>query len=171
MKFKILSSLLIAFLFLTSATAQEDKSKRASPPAMVEANVNGVNVVIEYSQPSVKGRTIFGELVIFGKVWRTGANEATTISFDKEVRINGKKLAAGKYSLFTIPEEDEWTIIFNTVSDQWGAYRYKESKDALRVTAKPVKHSATEKMTFTIDKSGEIHLDWAETRVSFSMKS
>lgn len=171
MKFKIFSALMLAFIFVISANAQEDKSKRTSPPATAKAEINGTSIVIDYSQPSVKGRTIFGDLVPYGKVWRTGANEATTFTINREIRVNGKTLAAGKYALFTIPGEKEWTIIFNSVSDQWGAYRYKESKDALRVSASPEKHAQTEKMTFTLDsKNNMVHLDWATTRVSFAIK-
>ena len=171
MKFKILTAVFFSLLFVTSTVAQEDKGKRKSPPATAEATIGKTKLTIDYSRPSVKGRTIFGDLVPYGKVWRTGANEATTFEVSTDVMVNGKKLAAGKYSLFTIPGEKEWTIIINSVSDQWGAYRYKEDKDALRVTAKTSSHDATEMMTISIDdKTGMVHIDWAETRVSFEVK-
>tara|TARA_R110002124_G_scaffold102597_3_gene250814 strand:+ start:919 stop:1437 length:519 start_codon:yes stop_codon:yes gene_type:complete len=170
MKTKIFASALLSIFLASSAQAQK-KEKRESPPATSEATIGSTTVKIDYSQPSVKGRKIFGDLVPFGKIWRTGANEATTIEFSNDVMIQSKKLAAGKYSLFTIPGEKEWTIIFNSVSSQWGAYRYKEDKDVLRVKAGVSSHEATEKLSITIDsKSGMIHIDWATTRVRFEIK-
>ncbi len=170
MKIKIIASALLSLFLVAGAQAQK-KEKRESPPATTEANIGETKVKIDYSQPSVKGREVFGKLVPFGKVWRTGANEATTIEFSKDVMIQGKKLAAGKYSLFTIPGEKEWTIIFNSVSNQWGSYRYKEDKDVLRVKAGVSNHEATEKLTISIDaKTGMVHIDWASTRVRFEIK-
>lgn len=171
MKFKLLCAAIFSLMFITSTTAQEDKSKRKSPPATAEATIGKTKVSINYSRPSVKGRTVFGELVPWGKVWRTGANEATTFEVSTDVMVNGKKLSAGKYALFTIPGEKEWTIIINSVSNQWGAYRYKEDQDVLRVSAKSSSHDATEMLTISIDeKTGMVHIDWAETRVSFEVK-
>lgn len=170
MKIKIITSALLSLFLVAGAQAQK-KEKRESPPATTEASIGKTTVKIEYSQPSVKGREIFGDLIPFGKVWRTGANEATTIELSADVMIQGKKLAAGKYSLFTIPGEKEWTIVFNSVSSQWGAYRYKEDKDVLRVKAGSSDHEATEKLTISIDaKSGMVHIDWATTRVHFEIK-
>ncbi len=172
MRIKFFLSALIASVALSSACGQtEDKSKRASPPAKAEQKVGDATVTINYSQPSVKDREIFGELVAYDKVWRTGANEATTFETDKDLMINGKKLPAGKYALFTIPSEDEWTIIFNKKHEQWGSYDYNEGDDVLRVKAKPMKNKATEKMTFIITKDGVVNLDWAETRVPFTIKA
>ena len=169
MKLKLLAlSLLAAFSF--SANAQMgDKQKRQSPPASTELQVGEATVTINYSQPSVKGREIYGDLVPYGKVWRTGANEATTITTDKPITIGGLELAAGTYALFTIPGEDEWTIIINSEAKQWGAYKYDESKDVVRFTTKAKKHDMTEMMTFSGDKH-HIYLDWAETRVPISVK-
>ncbi|OMQ10436.1 DUF2911 domain-containing protein [[Flexibacter] sp. ATCC 35103] len=100
-------------------------------------NPNPVVKVI-YARPSVKGRTIFGDVVKFGEVWRVGANENTEIKFYKAVTIDGKKIPAGTYSLFAIPEKDKWTIIINKELDLWGGYAYDESKDFVRVSV-PVK--------------------------------
>jgi len=171
MKLTFLTTMLAAVFTVSTACGQMggDKSERKSPPAKVEQKVGDATITIDYSQPSVKGRDIYGDLVPFEKVWRTGANESTTFETDKDVMVNGKKLAAGKYALFTIPGEEEWTIIFNSEPKQWGAYKYDEGKDVLRVTAKPTSHKMTEKMTFSISE-GKVHLDWAETRVSFSVK-
>ncbi|MEO7990424.1 MAG: DUF2911 domain-containing protein, partial [Chryseolinea sp.] len=109
--------LLASVAMITSVLAQD---KPASPSATVTGKIGAANVKIVYCQPSARGRKIMGELVPFGEVWRTGANEATTIEFDKPVKIEGKDLAAGKYSLFTIPGEAEWTLIINKDSKQWG---------------------------------------------------
>ena len=169
-----IKTLLIAFLavaFVYPLTAQMDKSERKSPPAEVTKKVGDATITIKYSQPSMRGREIYGDLVPFNEVWRTGANEATTFETDKDLMINGKKLPAGKYALFTIPGEEEWTIIFNSKHDQWGAYSYKEEDDVLRVKATPEKHKKTEKMTFVITEEGVINLDWAETRVPFTIKA
>ncbi|KAF2327713.1 DUF2911 domain-containing protein [Flavobacterium daemonense] len=95
-------------------------------------------VKVVYSRPSVKGRTIFGDVVKFGEVWRVGANENTEVKFYKAVTIGGKKIPAGYYSLFAIPEKDKWTIIINKELDMWGGYAYDESKDVVRVSV-PVK--------------------------------
>lgn len=154
-------------IFLTSALAlctivgcAQDKQPK-SPPATVKATVAGVDVEIHYSQPSVKGRKIWGDLVPYGKVWRTGANEATTISFSQDVMIDGQALPAGKYALFTIPTEDNFTFIFNKEAEQWGAYKYKEKEDALRIEteARQLKNQ-TEMMTFKITDDGIVHLYW-----------
>lgn len=170
MKFKIFSSLLLSMIVLGSACAQQDKSNRKSPPASAKQVVGDAKIVIEYSQPSAKGREIFGGLVKFDQVWRTGANECTTFETSAAVTVQGKELPAGKYSLFTIPGEEEWTIIFNSDPKQWGAYSYSKDKDVLRVKAKPAKHDMTEKFTISISKEGVVSLDWAETRVDFKVK-
>jgi hypothetical protein len=158
--------LIIAAFISTASIAQE---KPASPKETVTTKIGNVAVEVVYSKPSAKGRKIMGNLVPFGEVWRTGANEATTISFDKDVTIEGQKLVAGKYSLFTIPGENEWTIIFNSDPKQWGAYKYKQEKDVLRVTVKPTKTTFTETFTIAIVKSG-LNLKWEETEVNVSIK-
>jgi len=106
--------LMFAASVVVLAQDNEDKSKRPSPPAVAEGTIDGVKVKIDYSKPSVKGRKIFGGLEKYGDVWRTGANETTTIEFSAPVKIEGQNVAAGKYSLFTIPGENEWTIIINS---------------------------------------------------------
>jgi hypothetical protein len=116
-----------------------------SPLSEVKETVGLTDISIVYSRPSVKERVIFGDLVPYGKLWRTGANMATKITFSEDVKIEGKELAAGSYSFFTIPGESEWTLIFNTVADQPGSAQYDESKDALRVTV------STEKMQGSVE--------------------
>ena len=166
-----------ALLFTTTAcSAQdkaEDKSKRPSPPAKVSETIgSGAVISIDYSQPSVKGRVIGKDLEPKGSdVWRTGANEATVFETTKDVTVNGQTLPAGKYSLFSIAGQNEWTIIFNKTWNQWGAYEYKQADDALRVKATAGKAGKfAEKMTFTIAKDGNINLLWGDHQVSFLVK-
>lgn len=163
-----------AVLFISLVTCgQEDKSKRPSPPAKATTTIeSGAAITIDYSQPSVKGRTIGKDLEpMEGKVWRAGANEATVFETSKAVKVEGKALPAGKYGLFTIMNGDEWTIIFNKTWQQWGAYDYKEADDALRVKVKAKKSDAfTEKLTYKIEKDGDISLLWGDKKVEFKVK-
>lgn len=150
----------------------EDKSKRPSPPALVKETIaSGATVTIDYSQPSVKGRTIGKDLEpLPGKVWRTGANEATVFEISKAVKVEGNDLPAGKYALFTIANSDEWTIIFNKTWKQGGTSNYKEADDVLRVKVKPGKaEQFAEKMTFIIDKNGTVSLLWGDIKVDFTV--
>ncbi|WPO84108.1 DUF2911 domain-containing protein [Chryseobacterium sp. JJR-5R] len=116
--------------------------------------IKDANITIAYSSPSVKGRTIWGGLEAYGKVWRAGANEATTFETDKDLTVQGKKLPAGKYSFFLIPKESgTWTAIFNKEPKQWGVYKYAPSKDALRVDVKTKALPATqEALVYKINK-------------------
>ena len=171
-KIFVLTMLVSLFTAATTFAQDEDKSKRPSPPAIAKETIkSGATITIDYSQPSVKGREIGGkEIATYGQVWRTGANEATTFNVDKAVTVQGKALAAGKYALFTIPTANEWTIIFSKNAAQWGSYKYTEADDVLRVTTKPVKGPATEKMTFKIEKSGKVTLMWGTVAVPFNVK-
>ena len=146
-----------------------------SPPAVVVQKVGNTEVMIKYAQPAVKGRLVFGTkaqkaLVPYGEVWRTGANEATTIEFSNDVTVQGKKLAKGIYSLLTIPGETDWTIIFNKEAKMWGHYTYKAEKDVLRVMAKPSEHKMSERFTIGVSATGQVTLDWDKTSVSFYVK-
>ena len=169
---KISLPLLLVTLLATATalSAQEDKSKRPSPPATATATVGGKTITIDYSQPSVKGRKIWGDLVPYGEVWRTGANETTTIDVSADAEVEGKTLAKGKYALFTIPGEKEWIIIVNkTIA--WGAYSYKEADDVLRATVTPAKSAAFhEKFTIEISPEGVVSLLWENLQVSFTVK-
>lgn len=151
------------------AAPAEDKSNRPSPPKEASGQIAGADILINYSSPAVKGRKIWGGLEAYGAVWRTGANEATTIEFSKAVTIEGKTLAAGKYALFSIPNEDKWVIIFNTDTEQWGATNYDESKDALRVEVKPKNlDQQVERMEFEVAAEG-VALRWDKIEVSFKV--
>ncbi len=146
-------------------------AQRPSPAAKVsQTTASGVKISIDYSQPGVKGRTIGKDIAPYGKVWRTGANEATVFEVSKNVKIQGKSLAAGKYSLYSIPGEKEWTIIINKTWNQSGS-EYSQAEDVLRFVVKPVKSAAfTERMTFTISKAGLVSLIWGDHQVNFSVK-
>ena len=113
---------------------------------------------------------MWGDLAPYNEVWRTGANENTIIEFDKPVKIEGKALAAGKYALFTIPTENEWTVIFNSKTDQWGAYDYEKNKDkdVLQVKVKPAQSDFTEKFTFFVE-GNQVTFKWENTAVSFKV--
>jgi len=129
---KTITFLLTFFIGLNGLFAQNDK-KPASPKDSSEMVMGDLNIKVNYSSPSVKGRKIFGELVPYDKVWRTGANNATVFEINNPLMVEGKELPAGKYGLFTIPGENKWVIIFNSAWKQWGAYKYSEKKDVLRV--------------------------------------
>lgn len=145
---------------------------QASPAATATQTTDkGATITINYSQPSVKGRTIGKDLEpMEGKVWRTGANKATTFEINKDVKVEDKTLPAGKYALFTVKNGDEWTIIFNKTWDQWGAFNYKEADDALRVKVKGKEGEFSEKMTFTINKDGDVRLAWGKEMLEFEVE-
>jgi len=161
-----------AFVSNAQHDMSKDKATMPSPPASTSATTaSGTNVTINYAQPAVKGRNVWaGDLAPYGKVWRTGANDATTFEVNKDVTINGKALKAGKYALFTIPGEKEWTVIFNKTAKQWGAYSYKEADDVLRVTAKSDSAPMTERFTIKAENSGIITMMWDKIKVSFTVK-
>lgn len=160
----------LLFIALVSATFVNAQEKPASPAAVASGKINGSTISINYSSPAVKGRKIWGELVPFNKVWRAGANDATTFETDKDLVIEGKKLPAGKYSFFVLPNEKECVLIFNKEAKQWGSYKYKESEDQLRVTVKQQKaSSSTERLVYTINKNS-IVLSWEKWNIPFSVK-
>lgn len=155
--------LMLALVFTTSAIAQEQKPK-ASPAATATGKAGDATITVNYSSPSVKGRTVWGELVPYGKVWRSGANEATTVTFDKDVMVEGKPLAAGTYSFYTIPAEDKWTVIFNKTAKQWGT-QYDEKQDALRVEVTPRKAaSMNERLKYDVNNQGLV-LSWENMEI------
>jgi hypothetical protein len=171
----LLPALLLLLGAVAPAAAQErgNEEARTSPNAAVSQTIGTTEVRITYGRPQVNDRTIFGGLVPYGEVWRTGANEATTFSVSSDVTIAGEPLSAGTYSLYTIPGPDTWTIIFNNTANQWGT-NYDESKDALRVEVSPQSGSMREMMTFLFtkvtDTSGTCVLHWADTRVPFEIE-
>jgi hypothetical protein len=133
---------------------------KPSPAAVATGKIGGADVTVNYSSPGVKGRKIFGGLEPYGKVWRAGANEATTVEFSKDVMVEGKPLAAGKYGFFVIPAEGQWTVILNKVPNQWGAFKYDEKQDALRVMVTPRKAATlTERLMYEVTPKGLV-LRW-----------
>lgn len=180
LKMKTLPLLMAAALaFASAAFAQTPKVDfpAPSPACTIKQRVGLTDVEIVYSRPGMKGREIFAAdgLVPFGKVWRTGANSATKITFSTPVKLNGTDVPAGTYGLFTIPGEDEWTIIINKGAEQWGAYQYNEKDDVVRFKATPV-HLAEHIETFTIefnelrDESGYLNLIWDDTVVPIKIE-
>ena len=163
------AGLLFAFVLLTSVAFAQDK-KPASPHDSTTAVVAGSTIKIKYGSPYVKGRKVLGELVPFDKVWRAGADSATSITTSKAIKVEGKTLPAGRYAFFVIPSKSgTWTIIFDKDPKQWGAYTYKESNDALRVTVKGKTVPKTESLVYTINKKG-FSLKWDTFEVPVSIK-
>ncbi len=183
-------ALCVLVIAASMATAQTQLNlPRASPKATVMQTVGTTDITITYGRPATKDRKIFGAavtapqaqtvaatdrpLVPYGEVWRTGANEATTIAFSDPVTINGQPLAAGRYSLHTIPGADSWTIIFNKVAEQWGSFQHDAKQDALRVQARPEAAPKREILTFNFpvltDNSAVVALNWDTVRVPFTV--
>jgi hypothetical protein len=148
----------------------EDKTKRPSPLVTITTELTGKKIQLEYGSPSVKGRNVWGELVPYNEVWRTGANEATVINFDKELSFNGNVIAPGKYALFTIPTEGEWRFILNKEWDQWGAYKYDESLNVLNIGIMPTKDATfTESLTFKIENN-QLQFNWEKLQFAIALK-
>ena len=164
----------LAALLVSSASA-ELTLPRVSQKASVMQTVGLTDVTIMYNRPGVKGRVIWGGLVPYDKVWRTGANEATTITLSQAVKINGQPLPAGTYSFHTIPGKTSWTLIFNKTAEQWGSYDYDASKDALRIQVTPVTGPNQEWMAFSFSDvstdSATVELAWEKLRVPFKIEA
>jgi len=179
--FQIAGALIISSMVITGTDLQAQntaksmtaakKDERPSPPMVAKTNVGGnLEIAITYSAPAAKGRKIYGDLVAFDQVWRTGANETTTIEVSRDSKIAGNGLKKGRYALFTIPGEKEWTIIVNTDADGWGAYKYNKEKDVFRFNVAPSKSSKFyERFTVEITEEGQISLNWENTTVSFNI--
>ena len=165
--------LTVSGLFLASTILAQ--SPRLSPAATAGGTVKGVRITIDYSSPAVRGRKIWGELVPYDKVWRAGANEATLITIDKDVQVEGKALPSGKYSLYAIPGGTEWVIIINSATGQWGINKdgtttEDPAKDVLRVTVKPVAcPEFNERLIYMVDVNG-FSLFWENLKIPVSIK-
>jgi len=157
------------------------KEVRISPKAFITQTIGITDVTISYSRPGVKGRKIWGGLVPYDKVWRAGANECTKITFAGNVLINGKKLPAGSYGFFVIPRDKDWTIIFNKVADQWGAFTYNEAEDALRLNVTPLQNpNYHEWLDYTFENmkvnahgvnTAVVCLNWEKLKVPFTVEA
>ena len=164
--FCIITIITIGTLNVFAQTQMPRSSQRAS----LTQTVGDTQISIVYHRPNVKKREVYGKLVPYGEVWRTGANEATTFEISKDVTINGNKLPAGKYSFYTIPGENEWTVIFNKIWDQWGTV-YDAKQDALRVTVMPMTAQFEESLAYEIENvtenSAQVIIHWEKIAVPF----
>jgi hypothetical protein len=157
--------------FAGQASAQSDKAKRPSPPATTSCSLpDGKTVTIDYSSPRAKGRKIFGDLVPYGQVWRAGANEATTFVPMENLKVGGKEVPAGNYTIFTVPEQNKWTLVISKKSGEWGTAYPGPGEDLLRVDMKVSKLPApVENFTIAFDKNGggcSLRMEWESTRAS-----
>jgi Protein of unknown function (DUF2911) len=170
----------VSFVVLMAVLAMaqqppQDKSKRPSPHETAEVTLKGKKITIDYGRPFLKGRKVGQELAPYGKVWRTGADEATTLNTEVDLNIGGVKVPAGKYTLYSLPSEGTWRLIINKQTGQWGT-KYDESQDLARVDLKksPLPQSV-EQFTIAFDKKSEstadLNLDWENTRVSVAVKA
>jgi hypothetical protein len=171
---KVLFSLLpfpmaIGMLLFAGTSLAQDKSDRPSPPAEATGTIGDATITISYSSPAVKERKIWGGLEKYGKVWRTGANEATVFETSADITVNGNALPAGKYGFFTIPGEETWVVIFNSVWDQWGAYKYDQSKDVLRLEVTPEEGPHQERLEFAV-AGDEVVFAWEKLRFSLRVQ-
>jgi hypothetical protein len=176
MNFKSILFVLLLVGSMSSAFAQQIQMPQASPSAKIAQQVGLSNVTVDYSRPSTKGRKIFGELVPFGEVWRTGANGATLLTFSTDVIISGKNVPAGQYALYAIPNKSEWTMILSKNTKLWGAIGYDESDDLLRFNVSPNKLSRnyeTMEITFAdmTDTGANLSIKWETTRVDFRIET
>ena len=168
-------SVFILALVSLAGAQQPDKSKRPSPPGTADVTLKGKKITIEYSRPSMRNRKIMGELVPFGKVWRTGANEATSFVTEGGVNVGGTKVPAGKYTLYTLPSEGTWKLIINKQTGQWGT-EYDEAQDLARIDLQKT-HLDQPVEQFTIsfkktgDNSADLVLEWENTRLSVPVKA
>lgn len=166
--------LIMLVLVVADSSLAQLTLPRISPKASVSQTVGITDITIDYCRPGVKGRVIWGELVPYNEPWRTGANEATTISFSSDVMVAGNKLVKGKYALVTIPVAGEWTVIFSKQTDMWGAMGYKPEEDVLRIQVKPVPAEFTERMMFYFDNltdnSADAVLQWEKIKVPFTIQ-
>jgi hypothetical protein len=166
---KLRATLILAGAALSAPALAQFEAPQPSPKATLTQRVGLTDVTLSYSRPSVKGRAIWGDLVPYDKPWRTGANAATTITLSDDVTVQGQKLAAGTYSIVTIPGKDEWTVVFNGDTKLWWETEYDAAKDALRVKAKPEAIPMLE--TFRIDfpsvsaTGAVLAIEWEKVRV------
>lgn len=171
--FKFSLVLLLLSFFTFESFAQQLSIPRPSPKSTVSQFVGVTEVTINYNSPGVKGRKIWGDLVPLNKIWRTGANELTTITFSDPVTINRTNLEAGTYGIVTIPNENEWTLILTKDAKVWSSFSYKEGNDAVRFNIKPEKTEFTERLTFTFENGTDNEVDvvmrWDYVKISFKV--
>ncbi|MGD1846648.1 MAG: DUF2911 domain-containing protein [Salibacteraceae bacterium] len=165
----------VVLLFAATAAVAQIKTPQPSPGATISQTVGLTDITVVYSRPGMKDRTIFGDLVPYGKIWRTGANKATMIKFDEPVSFNNKEVPAGSYSIFTMPGKEMWTIMINKNTELWGAGEYKESEEVTRFEIKsttlgdPVE-TFTIEFSHLTDNSAHLVMKWEKTRVAIPIK-
>jgi Protein of unknown function (DUF2911) len=169
-----LSSLACLAFFSVSACAQQDKSSRPSPPEKAECKLaGGKSVTVDYSSPRAKGRKIFGGLVPYDKVWRAGANEATSFVADTDLSVGGTTVPAGRYTIFAIPNPDRWTLVISKKTGEWGTAYPGPGDDLARIDMKASKLSSPlENFTIAFDQGGSgctMHMDWENTRATIDV--
>lgn len=168
---KFAFAVLIVLTFSLMAFAQQDKNARPSPPAQAQCKFpDGKTITVDYSSPRAKGRKIFGGLVPYGEIWRTGANDATTLVTTADVTVGGKDVPGGKYTIFTVPAQDKWTLIINKHTGEWGIpYKY-QSEELARVPMQVSKTSApVENFTISFNQSGgdcALQMSWENAQAS-----
>lgn len=173
---KKLILLLVASAALVAVDAQQLNTPQPSPTQTIKQNFGLSSIELSYSRPGIKGRKVFGDLVPFGNVWRTGANQATTLTFADDVTIGGTAVKAGKYGLLSIPNKDSWTMIITKQTDVTSPAAYKQDQDVVRVNVKPMKMDETME-TFTMQfanvkpNSCELHLMWENTAVALPIST
>jgi hypothetical protein len=171
-----LTTAIVAVVLSTSAFAQDLKTPSASPAQTITQEFALSNIEVSYSKPAVRGRVIFGDLVPYGQVWRTGANQPTKIKFGEDVKIDGKNVPAGEYALYSIPNANQWTFILSKKTDLWGSSGYKEADDLMRFTATPQKLPMSIE-NFTVlfaeqtDNTVNVQLLWADVAVGFKVEA
>jgi hypothetical protein len=168
----VIAGLCLSLSFLAAqASCQSDKSKRPSPPARASCTLpDGKTIAVDYSSPRMNGRKIFGDLVPYGKVWRAGANEATTFVTTADLKVGGQDVPAGNYTIFTVPDQNKWTLVISKKTGEWGTAYPGPSEDLVRVDMKASKTSApVENFTIAFDKTGggcALKMQWETTQAS-----
>jgi hypothetical protein len=165
--FKTSLFLMLAMVLSVSIFAQE---KRASPAKSYEGVVGEAKIMVNYSSPAVKGRTLWGDLVPYDKVWRAGANEATTFETSKDIMVGDSKLPAGKYALFIIPTKENWTFLFNSDPNQWGSMKYDSAKDVAKVVVTPTMvDEMAERLEYMVVEDGLV-FKWGKAMAKVDIK-
>ncbi|HQV33021.1 MAG TPA: DUF2911 domain-containing protein [Calditrichia bacterium] len=172
-RLNVLSGVFLLCLFSLTLSAQPTAlpAPRVSPQALVSQTIGLTEITVNYSRPAVRDRQVWGALVPYGQVWRTGANENTTISFSHPVSIAGKTVPAGTYGLHSIPTEGDWTVVISNNPNLWGSFRYDQSEDLMRFTVKPQAHAFQEYLVIGFpeitDNSATLQVAWADLAFSF----
>jgi hypothetical protein len=177
---KAIYAFVIALFATTALFAQNAPKPKPATNESVQGKIGNANVTITYGSPSLQGRKILGQIEPYGKPWRAGGNASTTITTDQDLTVEGQKLPAGKYSIFMVPDEKEWKVMFNSQTGQWGIKQDKSdgrgysanvdpSKNVVVVTVKPKKAGPTEKLKYEIRPNG-IALVWEDVEIPVSIK-